>query len=235
MYMPDIGRWGVVDPLTEQTPSWSPYAYGFNNTVRFVDPTGMSNEDFIDINKKTGAITITKADGNDQIRLIGDNGKVEKKYTYGENGRFTKENKIIEGDFKNSEGKVMKGTAVISENTKKLDQFFKFASNSNVEFSFKEVQNSESKKDVGFVATSHQKSTECFGNMITYNLLINSEYSHLNITKEVHSHPGGTPHPSLSDKNSVKWNKTYFPNRTPSYKHIYLPHKNKEIKFDDEK
>lgn len=47
MYMPDIGRWGTVDPLAETTPSWSPYAYGFNNPIRFVDPTGMSNQDWV--------------------------------------------------------------------------------------------------------------------------------------------------------------------------------------------
>ncbi|QBO58518.1 hypothetical protein NBC122_01703 [Chryseobacterium salivictor] len=45
MYMPDIGRWGVVDPLAEATPSFSPYAYALNNPVRYIDPTGMIAED----------------------------------------------------------------------------------------------------------------------------------------------------------------------------------------------
>ncbi|WP_411812418.1 DUF6443 domain-containing protein [Chryseobacterium scophthalmum] len=39
-YMPDIGRWGVVDPLAEKYSSMSTYAYVANNPIIFVDPDG---------------------------------------------------------------------------------------------------------------------------------------------------------------------------------------------------
>ncbi|WP_228442166.1 RHS repeat domain-containing protein [Chryseobacterium nematophagum] len=40
-YMPDIGRFGVMDPLTEVIPGWTPYRYAFNNPVYFRDPNGL--------------------------------------------------------------------------------------------------------------------------------------------------------------------------------------------------
>jgi len=34
----------VVDPLAEKTTDWTPYRYGYNNPLKYVDPSGMSEE-----------------------------------------------------------------------------------------------------------------------------------------------------------------------------------------------
>jgi RHS repeat-associated protein len=36
-----IGRWGGVDPLAILAPDWTPYRYGFNNPVLYIDPNGL--------------------------------------------------------------------------------------------------------------------------------------------------------------------------------------------------
>ncbi|UKB86357.1 hypothetical protein LF887_04190 [Chryseobacterium sp. MEBOG06] len=40
MMMPDLGRWGVMDAMSEKYSSLSPYSYAINNPVMVIDPDG---------------------------------------------------------------------------------------------------------------------------------------------------------------------------------------------------
>lgn len=51
MYMPEIGRWGVVDPHSENYFNSSPFQYALDNPSNVIDPNGRDVEFIIKRNK----------------------------------------------------------------------------------------------------------------------------------------------------------------------------------------
>ena len=63
-YDPSIGRFLSVDPLTEKYPGWGPYAYVFDNPLKFVDPDGMEGESIHEDANGNRIVEIKDGDNN---------------------------------------------------------------------------------------------------------------------------------------------------------------------------
>jgi len=79
MYDPSLGRWLSMDPLAEVYNSHSPYNYGLNNSIFYVDPDGRGVEDVIIKGNKSKEV-FNQLNASTSLKLkIDDNGKVTAK------------------------------------------------------------------------------------------------------------------------------------------------------------
>ncbi len=206
-----LGRFTSPDPLCEQTPEVSPYAYCAADPVNFIDPDGRrlwmldskgNIVDYSDKNKQYDMIAIVDKNKNVIRDAEGNEASIKFDYNTITNVRERVSVFVKQGDNKKQWYSMTMFQLKDSESGMKL---FKFLSDNeptkHIEWSLDVVGASE--KGTTFVGTSHKEKKTHQGSY-----LLNNGYT---IVKDVHNHPSSDV-PSPKDKDVCYDIKQKFPN-----------------------
>ena len=148
--MPDIGRWGVVDPLVEMYIDVTPYNYVGNNPVILIDPDGMEIVNGAEVKRKEAE---QRSNSLNNAVKVTEEKYGTKKSDYSSKEKF-KKYKDLKKSARKAKRSLNKWTREAKNTQNMIDDF-----KSNSPNMFKKLNNLENEQgeevDVYFVSTNN--------------------------------------------------------------------------------